>query len=346
MISLRILALALAALILPLAPARGAAPDAPHGRFLGAMDTPHPAWFHESFLDFSDDVREAAAAGKRVVLYVYQPGCPYCNRLVEHNFGQKDINETTRKHFEVIALNLWGDREVTVVDGRRMKEKDFARLVGVKYTPTLLFFDEHGEVVLRLNGYYPPHNFRIALEYASAPRTVSYAEFFRARETPPAGGKLNGESFFGPAPHDLDRSRAPGKRMLAVYFEQAHCDECDRLHARTLAYPATRELATQFQAVQLDLWADTPVVTPDGRKTTAREWARALNVNFAPALVFFDENGREVARADGFLKNFHIQSLFDYVLKKAYLTEPEFQRFLQARAEALREKGIDVNIWD
>jgi len=338
--------LLLAALIAPLAPAGAATPEPAHGRFMGAMDTPHPAWFHESFLDFSDDIREAAAAGKRILLYVYQPGCPYCNRLVEHNFGQKDINEATRRHYVVIALNLWGDREVTVVDGRHMSEKEFARVIGVKYTPTLLFFDEQGNVVLRLNGYVPPHNFRIALDYASAPRTEPYADFFRAREKPPAGGTLNAEPFFSPAPHDLDRSRKPAARMLAVYFEQAHCEECDRLHNKTLNYPATRALATQFQSVQLDLWADTPVVTPDGQRTTARAWARALNVNFAPALVFFDENGREVARADGFLKNFHIQSLYDYVLKKAYLTEPEFQRFLQARAEALREKGIDVNIWD
>jgi len=327
-------------------PAVAAEPAPAHGQFLGAKDTPHPAWFHESFLDFSDDIREAAAAGKRVILYVYQPGCPYCNRLVEHNFGQKDINETTRRHFEVIALNMWGDREVTIVNGQHMTEKEFARVIGVKYTPTLLFFDEQGNIALRLNGYVPPHNFRIALEYASAPRKEAYADFFRAREKPPASGKLAREPFFASPPYDLDRSKTPARRMLAVYFEQAQCNECDRLHGKTLAYPATRELATRFESVQLDLWADTPLVAPDGRATTARDWARDLNINFAPALVFFDEHGKEVARADGFLKNFHMQSLFDYVLQKAYRTEPEFQRFLQARAEALREKGIDVNIWD
>jgi hypothetical protein len=33
------------------------------------------------------------------------------------------------------------------------------------------------------------------------------------------------------------------------------------------------------------------------------------------------------------------------VLSRAYRTEPSFQRYISARAEALRERGIDVDIW-
>ena len=58
-----------------------------------------------------------------------------------------------------IALNLFGDREVTWVDGRRMSEKSFARLLKVQFTPSLLFIDGDGRVVTRLNGYHPPHRF-------------------------------------------------------------------------------------------------------------------------------------------------------------------------------------------
>jgi thioredoxin-related protein len=38
----------------------------------------HPAWFATSFLDFRDEVADAARAGKRVMIYVGQDGCPYC----------------------------------------------------------------------------------------------------------------------------------------------------------------------------------------------------------------------------------------------------------------------------
>ncbi len=317
-----------------------------HGAFLGAMDTEHPAWFKESFLDFQEDVDEAAANNKRVVVYVYQQGCPYCNRLVEYNFGQKDIVEKTQQNFEVIALNMWGDREVTTLDGATMIEKDFAKSIGANYTPTLLFFDEQGQVVLRVNGYYPPHNFRIALDYVAGKKEQgqTYRDYFATRHPVPATGELHAEPFFMQPPYDL--TRAGTTRPLVVFFEQKECQECDRLHQKTLQYPMTRELVQQLDAVQLDMWSSTAVITPDNRKMTAREWARELNIAFAPSLVFFDTQGQEVMRADGFLKNFHVQTLFDYVAKGAYTTEPEFQRYLSHRAEQLREQGVDVDIWD
>ena len=69
-----------------------------------------PAWFKQSFLDLREDVAEAKQAGKRVLLYFHQDGCPYCARLLRENFGNRRIAEKTRKHFDVIAINIWGDR--------------------------------------------------------------------------------------------------------------------------------------------------------------------------------------------------------------------------------------------
>ena len=60
---------------------------------------------------------------KRVLLYFGQDGCPYCAQLMKVNFSQPDIVATTRADFVAIALNIWGDREVTWADGRTMSEK-------------------------------------------------------------------------------------------------------------------------------------------------------------------------------------------------------------------------------
>jgi thioredoxin-related protein len=62
-------------------------------------------------------------------------------------------------------------------------------------------------------------------------------------------------------------------------------------------------------------------------------------------VVFFDEAGKEVMRISAFLKTFHFQSVYAYVLDKAYLEEPEFQRYISARAEYIREAGFDTDIW-
>src|SRR5213592_4136888 len=85
-----------------------------------------PAWFSETFLDLREDVRDAAKEGKRLMIYFGQDGCPYCKALMQTNFTQPRIVEKTRRHFVALALNIWGDRQVTGLDGRTMPEKELA----------------------------------------------------------------------------------------------------------------------------------------------------------------------------------------------------------------------------
>jgi thioredoxin-related protein len=228
-----------------------------------------------------------------------------------------------------------------------MTEKQFARAIGAQFTPTLLFFDEQANIVLRINGYYPPQNFRVALDFVAGHQETktNYKEYFRQRNPAPGPGKLRDEDFFRKPPFDLT-VKARGERPLAVVFEQANCKDCTQLHDKVFANPATREIIGRYDMVQLDMWSDTPVTTPDGQQTTARQWALDADVNFAPSILFFAPAGKNIIRADGMFKNFHLQSMFDYVLSGGYRTEPQFQRYIAARAEHLREQGIDVDIWE
>jgi thioredoxin-related protein len=74
-----------------------------------------PSWFKESFLDIREDIEEAAAENKRVLLYFYQDGCPYCGKLLRDNFADREIAAYSQQKFDVIAINMWGDREVVDV---------------------------------------------------------------------------------------------------------------------------------------------------------------------------------------------------------------------------------------
>ena len=315
------------------------------GSFSGAKPTTHPTWFKESFLDFEEDIAEAAAQGKRLVLYVYQSGCPYCNALVQHNFAQRDIAQTTQDYFDLVTINMWGDREVIQVGGQSFTEKTLAEALKVQFTPTLLFFNEAGKVVLRVNGYYPPDAFRAALEYART-HTSQSSSFNEFMSTLPSvnreSGSLHNEVFFVPPPFDLS---AGDGRPLAVFFEQSHCLECDTFHQKVLSQPIVRSQVEKLTAVQLDLWSDIPIVTPDGRSTTARKWARELDVGFAPTVVLFNASGAEVVRLEAAFQTFHTQGIFRYVLDQSYEQQPSFQRYLSMHADELREQGYDVDIW-
>jgi len=327
-----------------LLPQPGLASEKEMGNFYGAISAEKPDWFKESFLEFEDDDAEAAAAGRRVMLYFHQDGCPYCARLVEENFTDPELKAYIIENFDGISLNMWGDREVVSVGGQDFTEKTFAQALKVQYTPTLVFLDERGKVALRLNGYYPPQDFRAALDYVAnkLEGKTSFAQY-RLEQLAAASGSLIGEDFYLD-PGNLDNLVAGSDKPLAVYFESKDCAECKTMHERILTDKATRQLVLQANNVQLDVGSDQPLTTPSGERTTARKWAQELGISYTPSIVFFDR-GKEVMRISAFLKTFHFQSVYAYVLEKAYLREPEFQRYISARADHIREAGFDTDIW-
>jgi len=99
-------------------------------------------WFNVSFLDLREDFNEAKAEGKRFAVFFEQQGCIYCKRMHTEVLARKYINDYVRENFRVLQLNLWGAREVTDFDGRRMSEKALGERWGVIFTPTVVFFKD------------------------------------------------------------------------------------------------------------------------------------------------------------------------------------------------------------
>ena len=116
------------------------------------------------------------------------------------------------------------------------------------------------------------------------------------------------------------------------------------MHLDILKREESVDLLKAFDVVLLDMWADTPITTPDGKAMKASDWAKQLNVFYAPSFVFFDNGGKEVFRTGGYLRAFHTQSVMDYVASGAYQKEPELQRYIDARADHLREQGVEVDL--
>ena len=327
-------------------PASGAATNQKEGEFFGAKITEYPEWFKESFLNLPDDIAEASAHNKRLVLFFEQNGCPYCNALVERNLAQKDIADKVKKYFDVININMWGDREITYINGKHYTEKSLAEALKVQFTPTLLFFDENGKIVLRLNGYRSPDKFNVDLDYVALRKEneMKYMDFMKANLPSTMSNKeLNKQDFFIAEPYNF---QAVKNKLQAVFFEQKDCPDCDTLHNKILPDKELRKIIGNFRVAQLDMWSKTPVVTPQGDKLTAREWAKKLDIKFAPSIVIFNEKGEEVIRSEGAFKVFHTQGIFDYVLSGSYVKQPSFQRYLSDRAEHIREQGRDVDIWN
>ena len=293
-----------------------------------------PDWFKVSFLDLEEDLNEAVENGKQgLIVYFGQKRCAYCKAQLENNWGQKDILAYTRKHFDVIHINIRGQKDVTGMDGNSYTEKEFAIKYETNFTPSLAFFNRDGKLVLRLRGYRPPYQFRAALEYVADAhyRQELFTEYMARAEEAFSFGKdaLNTHDAFLPPPYALDRSRFPADRPLLVAFERRNCHACDVLHAGPLSDPRIKQLLQQLDVVQLDMRSATPILTPDGRKISAQQWAEQLQLDYAPTLVLFDERGKEIIRIDSVVWFYRLQNVLDYVNTKGYRQFPTFQAWRQ-----------------
>ena len=101
-----------------------------------------PDWLRETFKDMSDDLAEANAEGKRLLVIIEQRGCIYCTKMHEEVFPDPEIDALIRDNFFVVQMNLFGDVEVTDFAGTALPEKEMAARWGVLFTPTMIFLPE------------------------------------------------------------------------------------------------------------------------------------------------------------------------------------------------------------
>jgi len=86
----------------------------------------------DTFKDLSEDLADANAEGKRLMVIFEQRGCIYCTKMHEEVFS----------NFFVVQLNLHGDLEVTDFDGDAQSEKDMARKWQILFTPSMFFLPQ------------------------------------------------------------------------------------------------------------------------------------------------------------------------------------------------------------
>lgn len=295
-----------------------------------------PDWFKLSFLELSDDLNDVRNKHKKgLIVYFGQKDCAYCKAHLEKNWGDRGIVNYTQQNFDVVAIDVRGDRPVADIKGKIYStEKKFSEQQKANFTPTLLFYNTKGKEVLRLSGYHPPFQFRAALEYV-ADGHYSRESFrkYLARGESISGFEetdLNESKIFSPPPYALDRSQVKAQTPLVVFFEQGTCHPCNVLHNGPLSDPEIKAQFHTLDVVQLDIKSDTPVLTPVGEKTTARSWARELGIYYAPTLVFFDEDGKEILRIDSVVRFYRLNNVLYYILSKGYVKYPNFQQWRQA----------------
>lgn len=151
-------------------------------------------WFLNSFLDLKDDLKAAAASGKRFAIIWELAGCPYCRETHLVNFAKPEISNYIQENYDFLQLDFYGSREVTDFDGKILTEKALAKRHKIRFTPTVQFFAEtldgvpgkNGKKtmeVARMPGYFRPRHFLTMFQFVrdKGYETGDYRSYLKAR---------------------------------------------------------------------------------------------------------------------------------------------------------------------
>jgi thioredoxin-related protein len=99
-------------------------------------------WFSMTFRDIGEDIAAAKSEGKRLAIIFEQRGCIYCKEMHEKLLSDPEVRDYIKANFMVVQYNMFGDEEVTDLDGEKLTEKTAARKWGYVFTPTIIFLPE------------------------------------------------------------------------------------------------------------------------------------------------------------------------------------------------------------
>ncbi len=311
-----------------------------NGKALTSTHIKFPAWFKNSFYDLREDLAEARKAGKRgIIVMLSQESCSTCLAFLKTTFSDPAVLKRVQQNYDVIGMNIFSDLEVIDPDGTVTTVKDYAEKRSAALTPTILFYGVEHVQLVKLVGFYPPEKFSHVLDYVDGSHytTMQLSAYLRDKRIKTKTTRqdiIRNAALFNQQPYDMTTYKGGLVRPMLVVFETPNCNPCQRFHDRVLANNEVRKKLKDFYAIQLDASDNTTKVTvPDGRQLTPSQWYDELKLSYDVAMVFFNEQGREVLRHDAEIGKFRMAYTMDYVLQKGYLEEKQVLRWRKKKVQ-------------
>ncbi len=311
------------------------------GKIIGGQASTLPDWFKDSFLDIAEDVEEASDEGKHLMLYMHLSGCPYCYKMVEEGFKNTDNTQIIKDNFEVVAINIRGNKEVSLSEDLTMTEAEVRNHYKVNFTPTIVFLDQDNKLVYKVNGYRSPEYFKHVLNFVKdkSYQETTLAQFIKNQSRQKKYEFRSHNSFQNITDLSLKK-----EKPLLVLFEDQYCVLCDQLHDGHLQNPDILKEMALFDVVRLDAESDQAIIDVDGNKTTPKEYVNKLGLNYRPGIIMFDQ-GKEVMRIDALLYSYHFAGHLRYIGERHYHQYPESVfDYLRVYRQKILDSGQDIDI--
>ena len=315
-----------------------AAETSNRGQIKGGVAHQTPGWFKESFLEIADDVEEASESGKHVLLFFQLNGCPYCDQMLEESFEAQPLTDYIQTHFDTIAINVRGDREIAFSEEISVCEKELAEILNVRATPAILFLKEGNKTIVRVDGYRAPERFKQVLEFVAtkAYQTTTLVDYLQAKLDKNVY-QLRANLRFSDV-KDLSSVKGP----LMVIFEDGSCYDCREFHDGILANELVQKEIEPYTVVRLDADSKAIILDVQGNKTTPADMVRQYEMIYRPGVLVFDQ-GELQRRHDSLTFPHHFKESLRYVAG-GYYKKTDYRSYSQQRTEELLAAGVVIDL--
>jgi thioredoxin-related protein len=137
---------------------------------------------------------------------------------------------------------------------------------------------------------------------------------------------------FGDFKAELDAAKQQGKKGIFLFFEMDDCPFCARMKSTILNQTDVQDAyRADFLVYPIDVNGDTQMTDFQGKETTEKAFAFENRVRATPTMLFFDLNGKLVARFTGPARDkAEFLLLGKYVADGAYADQP-FTKYKQGK---------------
>ncbi|MEM5563926.1 thioredoxin fold domain-containing protein [Psychroserpens sp. AS72] len=130
-----------------------------------------------NWMTFEEALAAQKKKPKKIMMDVYTNWCGPCKMLDKNTFHNKDVVAYVNKNFYAVKFNAEGNSVVNYkgaeftnsgykeeLKNRRNSVHELSRHLGVRAYPTIVYFDEDGNVIQPISGYMKPKQIELYLK--------------------------------------------------------------------------------------------------------------------------------------------------------------------------------------
>jgi len=130
------------------------------------------------WVSMEDALLLARESGKKILIDVYDQGCPYCRRMHSQVYPSSEIVEVIDDYFIGVRVDVNSEETLKYL-GQQFTERQFAVALRITGVPTAFFMNGDGEIIGQQPGFIPAVTFLKLLKFVGSDAYLkqTFAEF-------------------------------------------------------------------------------------------------------------------------------------------------------------------------